>query len=78
MATTTTTPDRLSAGGEELADFYEAFYKFEEHSPERPFEIDAAALMREIPINLTRFADWAREQDWATARSTEEIGSYTG
>jgi uncharacterized protein YbjT (DUF2867 family) len=40
-------------------------YRWYNEAPERPFRVDMAPVLRELPVRLTTLAEWAREQRWA-------------
>jgi uncharacterized protein YbjT (DUF2867 family) len=40
-------------------------YRWYNESPERPFRIDMASVLAELPVELTTFRDWARGQRWS-------------
>jgi uncharacterized protein YbjT (DUF2867 family) len=39
-------------------------YRWYNESPERPFRVDMAATLAELPVTLTPLEDWARRQPW--------------
>jgi uncharacterized protein YbjT (DUF2867 family) len=50
-------------------DFYLAelarIYEWYDDSPFAPFRVDMTGVLRELPVPLTRLADWASRQDWS-------------
>ena len=40
------------------------FYKFNNVSEHKPFKVDMAPVLKEIPIELTPFSEWISQQDW--------------
>lgn len=64
-------------------DFYAqamgSFYTFNNESPQRPFEVDADALLAEIPLRLITLREWATRQDWThDAEEGAAVGSLSG
>ena len=59
-----------------FVEFWDRFYTFNNFSPLRPFEVDVAALIKEIPLTLTPMRDWVAQQDWTSDQ--ESIGSFVG
>ena len=42
-------------------------YRWYNEAPERPFRVPMEPVLRELPVSLTTFADWAGRQRWARA-----------
>jgi len=40
------------------------FYRFNNISEHKPFKVDMAPVLKEIPIKLTPFSEWMKQQDW--------------
>ena len=59
------------------ADAMGSFYTFNNESPLHPFEVDAKALLAEIPVPLITLRDWAAKQDWSPDQG-EAVGSLSG
>lgn len=54
------------------------FYTFNNHSDYRPFEVDMAPVLAELPVRMSALGEWAERQDWSlTAEDTMRIGSIT-
>ncbi|WP_340318399.1 SDR family oxidoreductase [Rhizorhabdus argentea] len=61
------------------ADAMGSFYTFNNESPLRPFEVDAKALLAEIPVRLITLREWAARQDWSPeAEEGVAVGSLSG
>ncbi|MEJ7926112.1 NmrA family NAD(P)-binding protein [Sphingobium sp. AN641] len=61
------------------ADAMGSFYTFNNTSPLRPFEVDAKALLAEIPVPLITLREWVAKQDWSPDRQEGvAIGSLSG
>ncbi len=48
-------------------DFIESmsdFYRFTNETHYKPFKVDMAPVLKEIPIKLTPFSEWMNEIDW--------------
>lgn len=58
--------------------FFDSFYTFNNFSPEKPFEMDVAALNRLIPLDTQTFRQWASEQDWDSLPEKGTVGSVAG
>ena len=39
-------------------------YRWYNEAPEKPFRVDMAPVLRELPVQLTTFAEWAARQRW--------------
>ena len=37
-------------------------YTWYNESPERPFQVDMAPVLKELPVRLTPIEEWARQQ----------------
>jgi uncharacterized protein YbjT (DUF2867 family) len=42
-------------------------YRWYNEAPEKPFRVDMAPVLRELPVRLTTFVEWAARQRWAPA-----------
>jgi uncharacterized protein YbjT (DUF2867 family) len=42
-------------------------YRWYNDAPEKPFCVDMTPVLRELPVTLTRFAEWAARQQWTRA-----------
>jgi uncharacterized protein YbjT (DUF2867 family) len=42
-------------------------YRWYNDAPEKPFRVDMAPVLRELPVALTTFAEWAARQRWMPA-----------
>lgn len=42
----------------------ERVYRWYNEAPEKPFRVDMAPVLRELPVKLTTFREWAGRQDW--------------
>ncbi len=42
-------------------------YRWYNEGPERPFSVDMAPVLEQLPVTLTPFADWAGRQLWSRA-----------
>ena len=61
------------------ADAMGSFYTFNNESPLRPFEVDAKALLAEIPLRPMTLREWATKQDWShDAEERAAVGSLSG
>ncbi|EFC86811.1 NmrA family protein [Parafrankia sp. EUN1f] len=61
------------------AAFFDSFYSFNNNSPHQPFRVDVASVLREIPISMETFEEWAERQDWTFDPSAEPLaGSRAG
>ena len=40
------------------------FYKFNNISEHKPFKVNMEPVLKEIPIELTPFSEWIKDQDW--------------
>ena len=49
---------------EDYASALDAFYVYNNEQNGLPFQVNMAPVLRRIPIKLTPFSDWARQQDW--------------
>jgi hypothetical protein len=43
-------------------------YRWYNESPTKPFRVEMGPVLRELPVRLTTFAEWALRQDWGGAR----------
>lgn len=48
----------------------ERVYRWYNESPEKPFRVDMAPVLRELPVRLTTFREWAARQRWERAGAT--------
>lgn len=46
----------------------ERVYRWYNEAPEKPFRVDMAPVLRELPVQLTTFREWAGRQDWSARR----------
>ena len=53
-----------SADREAFSDSMSDFYRFNNISEHKPFKVDMAPVLKEIPIKLTPFSEWMKQQDW--------------
>ena len=65
--------DELQVPKEATAAFFDSFYSFNNDSPHQPFRADMTAVLREIPISLETFEEWAKRQDWTFDPSAEPL-----
>jgi len=49
------------------------FYKFNNESQHKPFKVDMEPVLKDIPIKLTTFSEWIKNQDW-----NEELNTTAG
>jgi uncharacterized protein YbjT (DUF2867 family) len=42
-------------------------YRWYNEAPEKPFRVEMAPVLRELPVTLTTFAEWAARQRWTPA-----------
>ena len=60
---------RLAALEPAQRDFYltelARIYEWYNDSPLAPFRVDMSGVLRELPVRLTPFAEWAASQDWS-------------
>jgi uncharacterized protein YbjT (DUF2867 family) len=61
---------------ESYAAYFADFYTFNNDAPQKPFLYDVTPLLREVPLKLESFREWAKRQDWWTL--DEAVGSSTG
>jgi hypothetical protein len=61
---------------ESYAAHFADFYTFNNDAPQKPFLYDVTPLLREVPLKLESFREWAKRQDWWTL--DEAVGSSTG
>jgi uncharacterized protein YbjT (DUF2867 family) len=56
-----------------------SFYTFNNQSPHRPFEVDMAAVLKDIPVQLSTLREWASRQDWSMeSEGPGAVGSHAG
>jgi uncharacterized protein YbjT (DUF2867 family) len=61
------------------ARFFDSFYSFNNDSVHRPFRVDMEPVLRDLPIDMETFEEWAPRQDWTFDPATEPlVGSRTG
>jgi uncharacterized protein YbjT (DUF2867 family) len=60
---------------ESYASYFASFYEFNNYAPQEPFYYDVAPLLKQVPIRLETFREWARRQDWTTLDAA--VGSST-
>ncbi|WP_176599194.1 MULTISPECIES: SDR family oxidoreductase [Sphingobium] len=55
-----------------------AFYTFNNESPFRPFQVDMAPVLKDIPVKLVSLRAWASAQDWSPEEDgAGKVGSVT-
>ncbi|XVQ14953.1 SDR family oxidoreductase [Spirillospora sp. CA-255316] len=71
--------DERDVPKEAYAAFFDSFYSFNNDSPHQPFRADMTSVLREIPISMEIFEEWAKRQDWSFDPSAEPLtGSQAG
>lgn len=58
-------PDERAA----IATSIGAFYEYNNTTLTRPFEVDTAAMLERIPIELETVSTWAKRQDWSNSNA---------
>lgn len=54
------------------------FYTFNNQSDYRPFEVEMAPVLAELPVRMSTLGEWAERQDWSlAAKGTQPMGSIT-
>jgi uncharacterized protein YbjT (DUF2867 family) len=61
---------------EAYAAYFADFYNFNNDAPQKPFLFDVAPLLRQFPLKLETFREWAKRQDWTSL--DDVVGSTTG
>lgn len=55
------------------------FYTFNNESPYRPFQVDMAPVIEDIPVRTITLREWAAKQDWSlNAEDGNAVGSLSG
>lgn len=54
--------------------YIEKFYDYNNNAPTRPFEVDTAAMLERMPIELETLETWARRQDWTLSNKARPPG----
>jgi uncharacterized protein YbjT (DUF2867 family) len=52
----------------------EAFYTFNNESPNNPFAVDMDSVLQRIPIKLETLGEWAARQDWRNSNTPRPPG----
>lgn len=68
--------DGMGIDAETYAGFFDYWYSFNNDAPQQPFCYDVSPLLKQVPIKLKTFREWAQEQDWTTV--DDMVGSITG
>ncbi|MCX2978626.1 SDR family oxidoreductase [Candidatus Marimicrobium litorale] len=58
-----------SLSREDYASALDAFYIYNNEQDGLPFQVDMAPVLRRIPVKLTPFSDWAKQQDWTLRKA---------
>lgn len=71
--------DERKVPKEAIAAFFDSFYSFNNDSPHQPLRADMTSVLREIPIDMETFEEWAPRQDWSFDPSSPSlVGSQAG